>query len=147
MLFYGAGKIAQQKAQAVIKRVDTMRRHFSLQRLLIVVAWAALSPQCALLVENWIGLFSKATVSDAAGVVPDFVGKWNRSSNRPGTVADHPATGQTRSEWWVPATFDPLPAERESARNELRAAPDGDPLRFLGRERSTRTERPTYQAS
>jgi hypothetical protein len=64
-----------------------MRRHFSFQRLAIIVAWAALSPQCALLVHSWIGLLPEATVSDAAGIVPDSAGNSNRSSDRPGTVA------------------------------------------------------------
>jgi hypothetical protein len=112
-----------------------MRRHFSFQRLAIVVAWAALSPQCAQLVENWIGMFSKATVSDAAGVVPDFIGRWNRSSDRPGTVADHPAPRQTITEWMVPAALEPVPAQSKSHTPPVdlqAAAHDVANLRFLG---------------
>jgi hypothetical protein len=108
-----------------------MRRHFSFQRLAIVVAWAALSPQCAQLVESWIGLFSKATVSDAAGVVPDFVGRWNRSSDRPGTVAENPKPRQVITEWMVPATVETVPAEPPQIDLQA-AARDVANLRFLG---------------
>ena len=67
-----------------------MRRHFSFQRFAIVVAWAALSPQCNLLVQSWTGLFLPgATVSDAAGVAPDFEGRLDWSSDRPGTVVQN----------------------------------------------------------
>ncbi len=106
-----------------------MRRHFSFQRLAIVVAWAALSPQCAQLVENWISLFSKATVSDAAGIVPDFVGRQNRSSDRPGTVAENPK--QPVFDWLVPAALDPTPAEPATV--DLQPVGGVDALRALGR--------------
>ena len=102
-----------------------MRRHFSLQRLAIVVAWAALSPQCALFVHSWTGLLSGATVSDAAGIAPDFDGGWNRwirSSDRPGAVALATRT---------PPPGDLL-ANPNSAWGEFRAADDFAVRKFSG---------------
>ncbi|HTU25754.1 MAG TPA: hypothetical protein VMF30_10170 [Pirellulales bacterium] len=86
-----------------------MRRHFSFPRLAIVVAWAALSPQCGLLVQSWTGLYPGATVSDAEEVAPDFQGRWDWLSDRLGAVV------QKIDQRWRAATDDPSPARRALA--------------------------------
>jgi hypothetical protein len=64
-----------------------MRRHFSFQRFAIVVVWAALSPQGALLVQGWTGLFGDSAGVDTASVAGDFDSGWNRWSDRFDTIA------------------------------------------------------------
>jgi hypothetical protein len=64
-----------------------MRRHFSIQRLAIVVVWAVLSPQGALLVQSWTSVFRGAVGFDASGIAGIFDGGWNRWTEFPGAVA------------------------------------------------------------
>jgi hypothetical protein len=67
-----------------------MRRHFSIQRLAIVVVWAVLSPQGALLVQSWTSVFRGAVGFDASGIAGIFDGGWNRWTEFPGAVAKNP---------------------------------------------------------
>jgi hypothetical protein len=64
-----------------------MRRHFSFQRFAIVVVWAALSPQGALLVQGWTGLFGDSAGFDTASVAGDFDSGWSQWSDRLDTIA------------------------------------------------------------
>jgi hypothetical protein len=129
-----------------------MRRHFSYQRLLIVVVWAALSPQGALLVQSWTARLLGATGFDTATVAGDFDSGWNQWSDRlatvsknsaaknmaaTGTAAKGPAaraaaTQDNRPQQIHPATAERLSAEQVSARGKLPAAEDVAACRFLG---------------
>jgi hypothetical protein len=75
-----------------------MRRHFSFQRLAIVVVWAALSPQGALLVQGWTGLFGDSAGVDTASVAGDFDSGWNRWSDLLGTVGKQSVAQNTATE-------------------------------------------------
>ena len=103
-----------------------MRRHFSFQRFAIVVAWAALSPQCNLLVQSWTGLFLPgATVSDAGGVAPNIEGRMDWSSDRPGTVVQNSAAENPVEERPVAES----PATEKAAADRLLSTLSVDPQR------------------
>jgi len=115
-----------------------MRRHFSYQRLLIVVVWAALSPQGALLVQSWTARLLGATGFDTATVAGDFDSGWNQWSDRLATVSKNTAAGTTATQENSPQQIHPatttnrLSTEQASARGKLPAAEDVAACRFLG---------------
>ncbi|HEX4144628.1 MAG TPA: hypothetical protein VHY91_14070 [Pirellulales bacterium] len=72
-----------------------MRRHFSFTRLAIVVAWAALSPQGALLVHNWTSQLLGADGFDSASVAGDFDTGWSRWSDHLDSITKTTAAKDT----------------------------------------------------